>query len=315
MFPWQAEFRLNAESVRALISSQCSPLEIRSVRYLGEGWDSAAYRINEEWVFRFPKRRERQAWLDSEIAVLGLLKDKRFELSVPVPEFLGKAGTLYPCGFMGYRWLAGMQADRFDVRHVNRSESARLLGELLTTVHSIEAGEADVRGVQFEELSLAEALEETVAMRDTVLPRLPADLHGACLPFLEGACAVPEPTRSRRCLVHGDLVDEHILLNEAGCVSGVIDWSDASIGDPSIDFGGLHAWLGEHFVREVLSHYCLPWDGSFLEQVAFRARCAALTTYGWSVQGCDTSQANRLQLVYTAFGCSANGVNERDVVS
>jgi aminoglycoside phosphotransferase (APT) family kinase protein len=100
----------------------------------------------------------------------------------------------------------------------------------------------------------------------------------------------------------GDLEDEHVLLDESGRISGIIDWGDSGLSDPATDFRGLYAWLGENFVRDVLAHYGCSWDSSFLEQVAFRARCNALTTYGYSLQGHGTSRANRLPMVRTAFG-------------
>jgi hypothetical protein len=102
--------------------------------------------------------------------------------------------------------------------------------------------------------------------------------------------------------VHGDLVDEHILLDETGRATGVIDWGDACLSDRTVDFAELYAWLGEDFVRNVLEHYALAWDQSFLEQIVFRAKCCALTALGFSLQGHDTSHANRLPLVYMAFG-------------
>jgi aminoglycoside phosphotransferase (APT) family kinase protein len=49
------------------------------------------------------------------------------------------------------------------------------------------------------------------------------------LPSLEGF----EPT-----LVHGDLGPEHLRCRE-GRLVGVIDWGDARIGDPALDY----AWL------------------------------------------------------------------------
>jgi aminoglycoside phosphotransferase (APT) family kinase protein len=41
-------------------------------------------------------------------------------------------------------------------------------------------------------------------------------------------------------LMHGDLKPEHILCDPTkGLISGVIDWTDARIGDPAVDF----AWI------------------------------------------------------------------------
>src|SRR5262249_5745856 len=153
--------------------------------------------------------------------------------------------------------------------------------------------------------TLDEMLAETIAMREVLLPWLPLELQAACRPYLDGTCAVPAKTTARRCLVHGDLVDEHVILDNRSRVSGVIDWGDAGLSDPTIDFGGLCAWLGAEFVRQVLAHYGHPWNESCMEQIAFRARCVALTTCGWSLAGKGTCNADRLPMVYTAFGLSA----------
>jgi aminoglycoside phosphotransferase (APT) family kinase protein len=297
-----SEFALNPQLVRALLHSQFPSLGVGSVQFLGEGWDSAAYLVDGEWVFRFPKRCERQIWVESEIATLRLLATRRLGIGIPVPAHVGQPGRLFPCPFMGYRFLAGTPGDRVEIGSVERTESARRLGELLTAVHAIDVDEAAALGVRPYDSPASEALAETAAMRDIVSPQLPAELASLCRPFLEGTCAIPETSSHRTCLVHGDLVDEHILLDDAGGVSGVIDWGDSCLADPVIDFGGLYAWLGEDFARNVLAHYALPWDPSFLDQIAFRARCYALTAFGFSLKGHDTSHANRLPLVYNAFG-------------
>jgi len=302
--PWQSEFSLDAGTVRTLLHSQFPSLSLTSLRYLGEGWDSAAYLVNDEWIFRFPKRQERQEWLESELSVLRLLGTQQLELSIPVPVYLGKPSQRFPCGFMGYRLIGGTQGDRVDLEWVDRNENARRLGVFLSALHSITLQEAAVRGILRYESPMEEVLAETVAMREMLWPQLPPELKDMSQPFLEGTYALTKMSPARSCLSHGDLHDEHILLDNAGCVSGVIDWGDSCVTDPAIDFSGLYAWLGETFVRDVLDHYTHSWDASFLEQIAFRARCAALSSYGHSLSGRGTSTANRLRMVWTAFGVS-----------
>jgi len=303
--PWESEFDLDARAVRMLIEAQFPELSITSIRYLHEGWDSAAFLVNEVWVFRFPKRRERQAWLESEVAVLGLLRRQPLGLSIPVPAYLGQPSSLYPCGFMGYRFIDGTQGDTVLLHRVEREESARRFGRFLSALHSTDVREAAACGARHYESRLEAVAAETVATREMVWRHLPLELKELCQPYLEGKCAMPEISEQRRCLVHGDFVDEHVLLDGKGVVTGVIDWGDACLSDPAIDFSGLYAWLGETFVRDVLEHYSLSCDVSFLEQIRFRGRCLALITYGHSLAGRDSSRADRLPMVWTAFGCHA----------
>lgn len=302
---WGWEIALDADIVRALISVQFPSLAVETVAYLHEGWDNTAYLVNGRWIFRFPKRQSRKIWLESELQVLEWLSGQRLPVEVPAPVYVGEPSSLYPCGFMGYEKIDGIQGDQIDVSVVNRIESARRLGELLTIMHAFDAQEAESRGVLAFEWPLRDELAETAAMYDSVYPTLPEALKPLCRPYLEGSCEIPDVSRPRRCLVHGDLEDEHLLLGERGCVTGIIDWGDCGISDPATDFRGLYAWLGEGFVRDVLAHYRHGIDAWFLEQIAFRARCNALTTYGHSLLGHATCGANRLQMVLTAFGINA----------
>lgn len=196
---------------------------------------------------------------------------------------------------------------RSDVSTISISPAS---SALLGILHSINAEEAARNGVPTYACTPDESLAETMSMSATVYPNLPDDLKPLCRPYLDGTCTLPAGPTPAMALVHADLVDEHVLLNDAGRVTGVIDWGDSALSDPTIDFGGLYAWLGEEFVRDTLEHYSPPRDSSFLARIAFRARCAALTSYGHALAGRDTSRADRLQMVRTAFGVEVANMRE-----
>ena len=50
-------------------------LSVRSVHFLGEGWNSLAYLVNDELVFRFPKRPEHWEELEREVVFLAFAAD------------------------------------------------------------------------------------------------------------------------------------------------------------------------------------------------------------------------------------------------
>jgi aminoglycoside 2''-phosphotransferase len=297
----ESELPLDARLVRQLLDAQFPILKDSSIVFLRQGWDNSAWLVDRQWIFRFPRRLARQVWLESELAVLGLLAERPQPVLVPTPVYRGKPGRQYPCRFMGYRRLEGTPGDHFDIHSIERQTTARRLGELLTQLHSIDLESAAANGVQSFESTAHEAVDDVVAMRDTVLPRLPEELVPVCAPFLHGTCTLPRAEVERWSLIHSDLVDEHVLFDAGGRVTGVIDWGDACLSNPAFDFGGLFAWLGADFVRDVLAHYPLITDPAFADEIAFYGRCMALVTYGYSLQGRDTSPADRLHLVRTAF--------------
>src|SRR5207237_3974481 len=65
---WDAEVVVDAGLARRLIG-QFPGLAAGSLRLLSEGWDRAAWLVNEQWVFGFPRRA---------VAVPGVEQEVRF---------------------------------------------------------------------------------------------------------------------------------------------------------------------------------------------------------------------------------------------
>jgi aminoglycoside phosphotransferase (APT) family kinase protein len=78
-------------------------------------------------------------------------------------------------------------------------------------------------------------------------------------------------------LLHDDLGGEHVLLDpEDGTVAAVIDWADASVGDPALDYAGLVGWLGEDFARRALDAASIAYDEDDLVRARFFATAVAI---------------------------------------
>lgn len=105
---------------------------------------------------------------------------------------------------------------------------------------------------------------------------IPAAHRDAVGAFLEEA---PPPAAPRAALVlcHDDLGIEHVLVDDAGAVTGVIDWSDAAVADPAGDLGRIHRDLGP---------------------AVFRARCGALEDLAY---GLDEDRPAHMAKVSTAL--------------
>ncbi|MBU1337464.1 MAG: phosphotransferase [Acidobacteria bacterium] len=74
-----------------------------------------------------------------------------------------------------------------------------------------------------------------------------------------------------------DLWAEHILVDPcSGIVSGIIDWGDAAISDPAIDFAGLYTWYGEKWLKDVLAYYSKTPDTEIISRSRYLATCLAI---------------------------------------
>lgn len=53
-------------------------------------------------------------------------------------------------------------------------------------------------------------------------------------------------------LLHADLCGEHIFVNEAdGALQGIVDWSEARVGDPCIDIAGISLAVGRNMAMRI----------------------------------------------------------------
>ncbi|GAA1573803.1 hypothetical protein GCM10009789_29100 [Kribbella sancticallisti] len=98
------------------------------------------------------------------------------------------------------------------------------------------------------------------------------DLEGSPAHLRLLAETVPPPS-TRQVLIHNDLGAEH-LLSDGTTVTGIIDWSDAALADPALDFARLYRDFGPSFVHQALQAYG-GLDHS-LPRIEYHARCAAL---------------------------------------
>jgi aminoglycoside phosphotransferase (APT) family kinase protein len=85
--------------------------------------------------------------------------------------------------------------------------------------------------------------------------------------------AFPGPLR----LTHDDVSPEHLLVDpDTGELAGILDWSDAALGDPARDVAPLACWHGWWFVEEALRSYPHRVDHGFRERLRFTARALSV---------------------------------------
>ena len=215
--PWLAERTVDAALARELIEARFAQLAPARVEPLGEGWDNTVYRVNEVYVFRFPRRQIAVPLIQREIAVLPKLA---LPLPTPGPAFVGAAaGERFPWPFAGYRMLAGRTADQAALTPAQRAAQAPALGRFLQALHALPLNAGPD---SFDRMNAARIRKHTgERLRELELP-VP--------PWFD------EPVRApvRSALVHGDLHARQLLV-EDGALSGVIDWGDVHFGDPACD--------------------------------------------------------------------------------
>lgn len=183
---------------------------------IDHGWDFKVLILDGEWVLRLPRSAAAAAELEKEIELLPQLAPA---LPVEIPRFqqVSKAPI-----FVVYRLIRGEGLKNEDPGGVRA---------FLEALHSF-----DVSGLSLPQPDWLEVYRGHAEMwRGVVVPLLDVDER----PRGEALLGEIETlTGYAPVLTHSDLGPEHLLCHD-GRLVGVIDWGDARVGDPAIDY----AWL------------------------------------------------------------------------
>lgn len=282
MHEWSAEVVVDADLARRLLG-QFPELELDSLRPVAEGWDAAVWLVDERWAFRFPRRAIAIPGVEREMALLPQLAPL-LGLPIPSPVFLGHPADGYPWPFFGCAFLPGREAADAGLDDVGRVTLGRELVAFLRGLHAPEIGEA---------LSAADRLPIDPNRRAEMGWRVPrtreqlADVERLGLwqrpasvgRVLETAERLPTPEPAA--VVHGDLHFRHLLVDDRGRLSGVIDWGDLCRADPALDLQLVWSFVPPPSRGAFLDAY-----GPVTDEQLLRARvlalflCAALARYG-----------------------------------
>jgi len=241
--PWTPECVVSAPLARELIEAQIPVLSPVKIAPLGSGWDNTVYRVNDQYVFRFPRRQVAVELLDVELRLLPAIAD-RLPLPIPVPIMFGQPCDRYEWPFAGYRFLPGRTACRASMDSAQRAEAAAPIAQFLAALHAIPADEATDLGVPFDTLGRLDPLKRAASTQTNLDQLVRSGLIDDYAPWLQVAdqLASIRPARGDT-LVHGDLYALHILVDANATPCGCIDWGDAHVGDPAVDLAMAQMFL------------------------------------------------------------------------
>ena len=202
-----------------------------SLRLLGAGWDTTVWLVDGEWTFRFPRRAMVIRGLETEIALLPTLAPL-LPLAIPVPTLIGRPSDLFAWPFYGAPFLPGRELADAVLDDESRSRLGRPLGEFLRTLHSLDVdGELPVDPVRRADMTfrVPKTRERFEQLERLGIWTAPSEAHA----IVDAAAELGPPTPA--CVVHGDLHLRHLLVDERGAATAVIDWIDLSRNDAGVD--------------------------------------------------------------------------------
>ena len=269
---------------RRLIGAQFPEIALGKLRRYGEGFDNICWLVGGDLLFRFPRRGAARVGMEREMAVLGLL-GQCLPLPIPQPRYLGRpdpdAG--YPWPFFGGPWLPGVESSEASLDDAARIALAGPLGRFLQALHSPELAAEITAGhpLPTDPMGRADMGQRVGRTRAALgdVQRLglwrPSPF---VLDLLVSARQLPPPVTGG--LVHGDLHFRHLLI-DGDRLSGIIDWGDVCLGNPSMDLQLLWSFLPPAGRPEFVAAYGpIGQDNLLRARVLAFSLNALLATYG-----------------------------------
>jgi len=227
MAEWDAEYAIDET---ALWRAAGSPAHWRR---LGTGWDADAWLADGAVVWRVARRRVGADALAREARVMPALAP-RLPVPAPVPALVEAPGLPV---LARHALVAGHEPSGAELAGASPAFGAAL-GAFLRALHDparvAELGDALPR----DPLGRADPARR-IEMTHRRLADVATLVDVAPLAAIADAAAGPPLAIESVC--HGDLHSRHALVDDHGALAGVIDWGDACVGAPAMDFALLTA--------------------------------------------------------------------------
>lgn len=232
---WDPEVKVDEERARRLIAAQFPELADAPLREMATGWDNIVHLVDDRWIFRFPQRQFAVAGVQREINVLRRLAPN-LPLPIPVPRFIGAPTDDYPWPWFGAEYIAGVEVAKSGLTDDARIPAASAVGAFLVSLHNTRIASRIASDLPIDPMRRADMAVRVVRTRERLAELLDAGIWkappGVEQLLTQAAALPPSPTTV---VLHGDLHARHLLVTPDGAATGVIDWGDVCVGDPSID--------------------------------------------------------------------------------
>ena len=227
------------------------------------GWDNFVIKIDDEFIFRFPKREISFRTIEMEADVLKEL-NKKIPDNIKVPEYIYKnLETDYP--FVGYKMIKGnfLSEELYD--SMTSEEKDAFIKDMMTFINTLHS--LDINNFNLDEVNgLSNYKERYSEFRDKCFNSFDDDLQEKTNNLFNSYFNDEKMQLFRKTIIHGDLSTNHIIITDNGI--GIIDFGDARIFDYAYDFEWLYM-LDKNILDEALKQYNYDIDDYLYKRIMF----------------------------------------------
>ena len=245
----------NIKATKYLLEHTFDNLKVKTIKVLGSGYDSIAYLINEEYVFKIKFSANKKKGYEKEKAIYDFLnKNLDTDIKIPNIEYSYISDEI---SILGYEMIKGkfLNPKLYDSLSEEEKKSLKHdVADFLRKLHDLDTKEISTYTIDNKQ----NVLEEYQLLKNSIYDDLSEEEKIYIESFMKRLLAT-DIFDGKKCLCHNDFSCNHLLLDDNNKLCGIIDFGDSGIIDEYCDFIYLledsQEEIGHEFGEDILALY------------------------------------------------------------
>jgi aminoglycoside 2''-phosphotransferase len=245
----------NVKAMKYLIEHTFNDFKVNDIRVIGNGFDSVAYLVNNDYVFKTKYSKNEKKGYAKEKAIYDFLnKNLKSNIKIPNIEYSYISDEI---SILGYKNIEGtfLTPEIYNAMDDTSKENLKKdIATFLKEIHNLDYSPISEYKIDNKE----NCLEEYELLKNTIYDKLTTKEQK----YIEDFYVKLKSTtifNDKKCLCHNDFSSNHLLMDSNYKLCGVIDFGDAGITDEYCDFIYLledsDEEIGRKFGEDILKMY------------------------------------------------------------
>ena len=230
-------------------------IEINSLDLIGEGYDSKAYLVNGEYIFKVKYSANKKKGYEKEKSIYDFLNQNLVtNIKVPNIEYSYISDEI---SILGYKQIKGtfLTPEIYSTMSTEEQELLKKdIAYFLRQMHDLDYTDINSYAIDNKQ----NVLEEYQLLKTTIYNSL-TDIEKQYIENFMQRLNSTTIFDGKKCLCHNDFCSNHLLLDENNRLCGIIDFGDSGIIDEYCDFIYLledsEEEIGPNFGEDILRLY------------------------------------------------------------
>ena len=222
----------NVKAMKYLIEHYFEDFKVESIKVIGSGYDSVAYLVNGEYIFKTKFSANKKKGYEKEKAIYDFL-NQRLNTNIKIPN-VKYSYFSDDISILGYKEIKGTFLTP-EIYFALSKEKQELLKQdiamFLRQMHDLDYSEISLYTIDNKQ----NVLEEYQLLKDTIYDSL-TDIEKQYVEDFMQRLHSTTIFDGKKCLCHNDFSCNHLLLDDENRLCGVIDFGDSGIIDEYCDF-------------------------------------------------------------------------------